>query len=219
MYRRYRRRRQRRPYRRNRRSYRRTKRYRRRPRRANSKTFHVRRTSPTSQAIIGGTAGGTPLLSAFTFDISSLQAATDFTELFDEYRINCVVVTFSPVATENQLEASSSTTTNTPRLCWAIDYSDAQFPATVDDIKEYENCRDTLFNKQVQIKIFPKVQIAAYRSLTTTAYIPKGKQWINCAYPDCLHYGLKFAIYGFAANQSFPYTVQAKYYLSFKNVK
>lgn len=102
---------------------------------------------------------------------------------------------------------------------WCVDYEDASNPPDDQFIRSNVNYRETLFNKPVTIKFRPKPQTVMYNGLVGTAYSPGSKPiWINSINAAVPHYGLKYSVRNFAANQKVYWHISYTMYASFKAV-
>ena len=72
--------------------------------------------------------------------------------------------------------------------------------------------------KPIKIKIYPAISTLAYISAGSNGYAIKRKQWLRSANPDVHHYGLKYAIYNLAANQTIYWRIKYTAYLSVKQI-
>lgn len=205
-------------YRRRRKSYRRgTRRTFRRSRRfprTKRSLIHIRRAG--SAASVSVNPAGTVYINSTYFQLNSVINPTELTALFDEYRINCVVLSFIPRPNVVQVLANGNEVPNNyvPTFHYAIDYDDANLVSNVDQLAEYGNYHFTEFNKKINVKIKPKFATAAY-SGAFTSYKP-GKGWLDCASPGIQHYGLKFAVDTTFPNQYISFVIRPIYYLSFR---
>lgn len=136
---------------------------------------------------------------------------TEFTALYDMYKINGIRWRFSPRANS----AEAGTNQGLIKLFTGIDYDDITTPS-LTDILQYESLRVTQSNKDHVRFVRPRVAKAVYQTSVGTGY-SAGRGWIDCANPTVAHYGLKWVLQQLpAGNQS--YDLQVTYYLSFKNV-
>lgn len=134
-------------------------------------------------SITGSTS--TYVAPSFYFTLSGLSNCTSFQALFDQYRINYLDVTFRPRC--NSFVATSIS--SPPPLFITIDYdnstpytasSQATENSTCAIVEVYQSCR----------RIFkPRFAEAAYQG-TFTGYSNR-TGWVDCAYPDVQHYGIK----------------------------
>jgi hypothetical protein len=151
--------------------------------------------------ITGSTTGETD--GAVTVTLASFPDYTDFTNLFDTYRILQAVVEFNP------LFLDTTATTNYPPLATVIDYDDGNSTAYAQ-LEEYDSFMITQTGQYFQRVFTPRIALAAYSGTFTSYSQPKAGTWIDVASTGVVHYGLKYAlpICG-AANSVWSVTVHA----------
>lgn len=160
-----------------------------------------------------------PYTAGLEFQLASVLNYTEFTSLFQEYRINCVVVKFTPTWDTNDIgNQTIATPVRMPVIGWAIDYNDAATPSSIDTISEFANYKETMFNKPIKIKIWPAVAPTLYANNLLVGYGVKRRQWIRSANSDVKHYGLKFMVYNITPNLKYAWNYKIKYYLSFRQM-
>jgi hypothetical protein len=155
---------------------------------------------------------------AFGYTISQLDQASSFNNLFDQYRIDRIDVTFFPMFRANPLASTSATLV--PLIYVAVDYDDANAPASVATLREYENCTVHDDSCSFTVSFHPHVAIAAY-SGAFTSFANQQSPWIDNASSGVLHYGVKWAVTGVTASQSVgqAWNVSARYYFSMRNIR
>jgi len=213
--------------RRTRKVYRRRRIYRRRGRvcmRANSSrtVLGFRRPGASGTLTVCDGDGINQNVGAWSFRLDQVTSYTELTNLFDNYKINAVVIKFwwhqQPSTVDQNLIA-------TPIMHWAVDTNDVTPPPNLATLKQYSSYRVHQFKDAglYTIKLYPKPQVATYRTALTTAYGPK-KMWIASTYSDTPHYGFKFWIDGSqtaaggAGTQDIGgLTYEITYYVSVKN--
>lgn len=152
-----------------------------------------KRPASSGTLVITDGAGTGQNVGAWSFQLNQVVNYTELTNLFDNYKINCVVIKFwwhqQPSTVENNLVA-------TPIMHWAVDTNDVTLP-TLAALKQYSTYRVHQFKDAgcYTIKIYPKAQGVMYRTAIAVAYGPK-KMWIASTYSDVPHYGFKFFIDG-----------------------
>lgn len=154
-----------------------------------------------------------------TFSLNQCPDATDFTNLFDQFRIMAVAVTFVPTFTGSDMNPSSSTPILQP-LYTCIDYDD-NTSATNED---YMLCKDTMKMTRGHLThrryFVPCVNAETYKTAVTTGYATKKKQWLDCTDSTIPHFGLKYFI---EANNitatTLKYKIYAKLYMQFRGVQ
>jgi hypothetical protein len=119
---------------------------------------------------------------AYAFSLGSFGDSTDFTNLFDAYRIQQVRVSFTPLAVVAGVVPSNIHT--------VIDYDDNNV-ISVAAMQEYESYQvDNLLNSFSRV-LNPHAANAAYSgAFTSFSQMPKST-WCDVASPNILYYGLK----------------------------
>jgi len=166
---------------------------------------------------------------AYSFDLTQLPNYTDFTSLFDVYRINQVVVTFMFQGCVNNT-ADTYFSAVLPRMITTTDVDDATLPtassAGWDELCEYQTSKIRQVGNGAQslfkYRIKPHVTTEVYKSAITTGYAPKKGVWLDCGNPDIPHFGLKGLINVPTANTggntfTYRWDVFSTYYLSLRN--
>lgn len=157
-----------------------------------------------------------------TFSLNDIPNRLEFQNLFDQYRINAVVLEWTYTA---QPPTTPSGEYVTPMLHWCIDNNDATLPVSLTEMGEYKTYRHRplVAGRPIRMKVYPKPLQMLYQSAVSTAYGPK-KMWINSSDFGVPHYGVKWAIEGNQAagtgeNIMGVLTIQTKYYIQCKQYK
>lgn len=171
--------------------------------------------SCTAPALQTSSAGTTYY--AMYFQLNQLPNYTEFTNLFDEYMIRKVRVTFVNTACSTITGADQVAGRNPPTLYYVIDYDDASAPPNVDAMLQYPGVRyvNSLFRRKSFV-LRPKAQAVVYSAGTATG--SRTNMWIDCSTPEVPHYGMKFALTA-APNGLIYYTVFVRYQLVFRGVR
>lgn len=179
--------------------------------------YFRRRTYFNITTATGAYAGGN------SFSLSDVPASTEFTSLFDQYRINCVVFTIVNRANVRD-QLPSPDQTGMPILYYVVDNDDVTAP-TRAELQEYSQTKTfyyTADKRACRIKLFPKVTNTVFRTGATSAYaVSMKKQWLDCAYPDIPHYGLKWflEVPGTTGSTNCTFDVISTYYLQFRTAR
>lgn len=160
---------------------------------------------------------------ALSFSLSGVLNNAEMRAMWDQYRLNCVVVRFTY---HQQASQSGQITFPTPILHYAIDHTDSSGAAVSPaDLKEYSTYRQVQLKNAmtIKIKIFPRWQGVAYKTVASVGYRPN-RGWLATDDYTVPHYGLKYAVDasqcgGSGELQVGNMTVDAKYYLQFKEGK
>lgn len=165
---------------------------------------------------------------AFSFD--DIIAKTDFTTLFDQFKINRVVVQIKMLPCPEATNAGQVSATNLgtwyPTIWYAPDYDDIT-TVSLSDIKEFGNVKHRVLrpNKEINISISPVTLQQIYQTSVSTGYACNFKKpYLDMSNTAIPHYGLKmvFDYEGLtlaAPNNIFQFKVNCKYYFSCKNTR
>jgi len=165
------------------------------------------------------------------FQFNQLTNYTEFTGMYDQYRIEKVMLKFhlisnpDAVVPPTTLPVTTQNVTNWyPRLWYAPDYDDKAVDA-ISDFKQKATTKTLIMqpNKDYTFWCKPAVQVEAYQSAGTTGYCPSWGKWINLADTAVEHYGWKWALdcEGLTpgASQPFKVRVNACYYFTCKGTR
>lgn len=175
---------------------------------------------------------------AYQFSIESLPAGAEFTSLFDEYRINKVVVKITPTGTIVDGSAPGVTGVNyssfNPMLHWVIDHDDITMPTIgtanendIDNLRHFNSykTRRLITGKPISIVIKPRPTTYTNQSEFSGLNLNMKKMgaWIDAVNVNVKHYGLKMIFSGIqpvgGVNYVLPFDIQTTYYMSFKGVR
>jgi len=169
--------------------------------------------------ITEGTSGA--VYGAQEFMLSQLPNYTEYTALFDQYRIMKVEVDFFPLSIGVTNNNSSNTIVNfASRLITAIDYDDSTAPSSTDALRQYSTAKVNLITDRFSRDFVPAISTMVYEGVSSTAYEPGFKKWLSTNDPNVPHYGLKWAVpatVGIA--NAYQSAVSCKVFLEFKNAK
>lgn len=153
---------------------------------------------------------------ALQFTLSDLPGYTDFTNLYDMYKINKVVWKLIPKYTEAALNGGTANNSNCQQIHSVIDYDDNVAPTGgISQLTQYQSHRMTRGNQIHSRTIIPKVQTSAQ----ALSALPKANQWIDCDQTTVYHRGIKFIVPAAAQpGTTLYYDAEITMYLSMKNV-
>jgi hypothetical protein len=148
---------------------------------------------------------------AYTFTLSAFPDASDFTNLFDQYRIGIVRVAFFP-------QGGASAVINSV-IGTAIDYDDSSSGLALGQLEEYSSFQLNSLQKTFWRTFQPRAAQAAYSGVFTSFARMPASTWIDCASPSVLYYGLKGQIPAstIAGGPFIAYNVSVSAILQFKN--
>lgn len=151
----------------------------------------------------------------FGFTLGQLPNATEFTGLYDEYRINKVVIKLIPKFNSTLQGTGIANYMNQVHTC--LDYDDANALPTataINDITQYQSHRMTMGARTVTRVVVPKIELTG-----SGAQAPKAYQWLDTDQTAALHNGVKVVIPKCDnASSLIIYDLQITTYLSFRNV-
>lgn len=150
----------------------------------------------------------------YNFSLSDLPNYTEFTALYDMYKINRVKISFLPQQTISNSLSTVSNAAAYARFFSVIDTNDATAPTSIDQLREYESCKYTTIHRRHKRYFKPRITDSG------NVYTP-GNPWIATSSPNVNYFGLKVAAEAIDSTVSttMDYTIECKYYLSFRNVK
>lgn len=153
----------------------------------------------------------------FHFSLSSVTGYQDFTALYDLYKIRAVKVSFIPMA-----NISTATESGYASLIYSTyDFNGESSNPTKDEIREYQYCKWSPYNKIHKRYFFPRTTefISGTSSGLSTKVGPQN--WISTNNPDVAYHGLLVNVSNVSSvDVGDPiYKIEVKYYLSFKNTK
>jgi len=172
-------------------------------------------------------AGRTEKGIAISFKLSDVSGYTDFTTLYDMYRIRAVAVYVSPTIQPVGTTTAGTLSTFNTKCTTVIDYDDSDVLASVGDARQYDTCKHVWMNiannKPHKRYFTPAVATEVYRSTISTGYGVKWGEWIDCSQADIPHFGLKINLSTpvaiTSADVGVGVTVEVKYYLEFKTTR
>lgn len=207
-------------YRMKKRSYRRNRfgKYTKRRVASRNKTLYFKRKA-LSAVVTQTTMAAPDLFGKATFALQYVTNYSDFTNLFDRYKIKAVKTDFhfmgAPVT-------SLQTQNANPTLFTVVDYNDDTTPASTASLLEYGKCRTHQFgpNRTVASVYFkPKLRASSWDESGALAgnYNPTTEPWLFIQNPGISHYGLKYGITGLSLSNAIE--IYTTYYLAMRDSK
>lgn len=185
------------------------------PRLANQ-TYKISRT--VNGADISQIAAAT-VMGSYNFKLSDLPTPTDFTNLFDQYKLVAAKIKFRPRF--NMATVTNITAAIFPRLLTVIDYDDSTNLTVITDALQYQTLKETRFDQDHVRLLKPRMALAAYGAGVFTAFANQGNQWIDVASTTVEHYGVKFIIEAGVVGQTSLQTwaVEIEYFFEFRQTR
>jgi len=132
------------------------------------------------------TAGATDAGASYSFSLSSVADYTEFTNLFDQYCLTRVDVTFTWTPFSGTTAA-----TQYPTMYIVADFDGSAAPTVIADVQSRGACKQVNFDTVNRTKM---VSIVRPGQLSTTAVggsvITRRSPWLDIAAPTEPHYGL-----------------------------
>lgn len=137
------------------------------------------------------TGAGTSVLGGASYTLSQLPSYSEFSALFDQYKITHIKVRFQ--LTTDPAGPAAPSTGFCPRIWTVVDRNSDGAPASVDELRQYGNVAARYLTpyKPVIVNIKPTVSTETY---SNTAALMRVSPWINSVNAGVYHYGLKYAI-------------------------
>jgi hypothetical protein len=178
-------------------------------------TIHTFRRTINRGQVTADAAGVTASLE---FSLADDPSPTDFTSLFDQYRIAQVIVRFIPVSSSF---GPSTTAAAYPSLLTCIDYDDNVAPASPQTVRQYETCQVTPNQSYVERVLNPKFATVAYQGAFTAYSQANPRQWIDCSFPNVEYYGVKWATTPITvvSGTYVLYNIECEYIFQFRNTQ
>jgi len=172
-------------------------------------SYHTVNISRTTRDLWNGTftddvidVGGAQTTKQFTFTLGQLPNYSEFTKLFQEYRIAAVKVTFMPLTPVNiayqEGGFDESVGFRVPQLGFCADYTGQPVPSTGNEQPwlECEGYEQHTFTKPVSVTFKPTPLATQFESSTSLGYaVPAKSPWLPVADPNVVHYALNARLY------------------------
>lgn len=170
-----------------------------------------------------------PFFGQYQFDLTQLQNTSDFTNLFEFYRISFVKLFFR---LETDVSAQAATSARYPLLTSYNDFDDVIAPTTIQQFNERMNKKATFLvpGRAVVRTVRPAIlQEIARTPNGITVVKPLWKQWLPCTYvtaaapttpvvSDVQHLGMKYVIQHWTTT-NYVVSVQVRYYIQCKGAR
>jgi hypothetical protein len=161
------------------------------------------------------------------FCLADVPTASDFTGLFERWRLNAVEVTFLPMNTSSISSVAGGNGDLGLLLHSVVDYNDRALITASDTGINSMRQRPTYrliqgtTGKPIRFRIRPRTAIAAYAGGAFTSYVNMAPQWCDATSSSVEHYGLKLCweVMNPTSVASFiNFKLEVKYWLSFTDV-
>lgn len=151
------------------------------------------------------------------FNLASVPDVSDFTALYDQYKIKGIKYTLIPRISN----AGPSGAVGNPSILgniWSVlDFDDSNIPASLNTLLQYQNVKRTQYNKIHSRYFKPSVQLGVGTPLASS--LIRKNQWIDAANISAQHLGIKLWVDGSYGPYPLEFDLHVKMYLAFKNVR
>lgn len=167
-----------------------------------TKVYNFERTLYQGPMIVGTVDKGW----SFSFTLGNFPGATEFTQLFDLYRMKSLEITFSLIGVQ----------LISPTLCFMADYDSFTTPTSLDAVAQRPHKRVTLSASQptFTFKLKPRVMLVSQTSSGVgSAALAPASQWLDCNDSTVVYGGLLGWILQFnsVSNNTIATTVRATF--------
>lgn len=135
-----------------------------------------------------------------TFELSDLPNYTEFTTLFDRFRITGIKYRW--VLINEPTGAAITTSTNrgaSVKVGWVHDYDDATAPTAATQLYQYASYKEIWLNSNKMTSRWfyfkpSTLSVNYYGVANTNSCTANFKDMIDCDYPTTDHYGIKYNV-------------------------
>lgn len=174
-----------------------------------SKIYAFKRTFESAQIVCGTGVGVT---GAFSLALSDVPGVSDFTNLFDQYRICGVKINMVPI-----FDAALSSAINKFAMFSVIDYNDYN-TITMNQALEYQNVKRSSSVSGHRRYFKPRLAITQTDNSSNTFVASYKPPWISTEDTNIAHGYMKYVTDTNSGSASFTWNVYITLYLQFRNV-
>jgi len=136
------------------------------------------------------TDGGSEVFAAYYHTLNGLPNYTEFTGLFDQYRIVEIGVQCIPAQNVETLAAGGSGFNG--NLLTHVDYDDNTPPSSEAEMLQRQNLQSWVWSRPFAFRYAPRIASAVYSGAFTS--YANVSPWVDVASPDVRYYGWKLGI-------------------------
>lgn len=148
-----------------------------------------------------------PTFVSYQSTLDQFAEYSEYTSLFDQYRIDWVDVWLEPVA-------QMGSTAFGP-LATAVDLDDANVPTSFSSVSAHPSSLVGMGGAGRHFGYRPRIAVAAYGGGVFTSYANSGGMWIDSASASVQQFGLKIA--ALATPVAVPYVLSARIIVTFRS--
>jgi hypothetical protein len=186
------------------------------PRPITSQVYTTRQISDGTEIVASASARSD---TTYYFALNGVDNVGNFTNIFDQYRIDCVVAHIVP--SNNAIQVPTYSTTEFVNMYVVIDYDDATALSTTPSYRAYDNCIELAPGESCKRIFQPRAALSAYAAGSFGAYSNVGGMWLDSVSTSIQHYGLKIGVPPCDTSQTILQTWKLifEYYLSFRGLR
>jgi len=126
------------------------------------------------------------------FALDMLPNYTEFTNMFDQYRIVEIEVLITPTFTTADMSIPTGGSVVCPQVMTVLDFNDST-PLTTDAdyLQRMDTLKMTIGTVEHRRKFTPRMAALAYAGATSGYTVQPRDSWLDCSYPNIRHYGIK----------------------------
>lgn len=162
----------------------------------------------------------------FTHTLADIANYSEFTSLFDQYKIVGVKISIVPLCNSVNTGDASSAVDTASLVYQCLDFDDGSpFSASltgIQDIQQRANFRRTVGYKSISRYYKPRILMLGTVSAGGQNAINPKAQWTDCGNANVVHYGSKFIFQVYSnsvATVHIPFDIQMQYYVLFKGAR
>lgn len=169
-----------------------------------------------SAVTISGNIAYAPYQAATNISLSQVVNNSDFTNLYDQFRINYVVIKLWLKIDPSSQAAGSAIF---PKLYWVRDENSSTVLSQTE-MRERSDAKIVVLrpDRPAVMKFKPNVLAQNFLSAGFSSYTPKYDEWIDTSSPGTFYYGALWNIDDLT-NTNYKVDIETIYYLQCKNTK
>lgn len=162
-------------------------------------------------------SASTAVTAQYNFQFSNLDVASTLSQVWDQYRIDCIRWTLIP--DNNAIPIQQTSNTSLSQVYCVIDYDDSSALASANAAKRYDNVAIVEPGESLCRQFQPHIALAAYSGVFTS-FGNVAPMWIDTASPSVQHYGVKLFIPPGLVGQTFlqSWKVEIEYWVSYRAI-
>ncbi len=159
----------------------------------------------------------------FSFQLDEIPNYTEFTTLFDLYKIEHVEVHMLPgTNSQNNQIGVGGSVTYPPRIATVIDYNSSGAFASFNDARDFESAEvhQAIRRDPIVRRLTPRFLTGVEEDGATIVTGGASRGWLNTARADVPHYGFRYVGEALStATELMGFRCEAIYYLAMRSVK